>query len=390
MALRPWMSPLAAFAYAVFSLIEVCALAAEPPAATPASKPMTLQSTLLDRTPSGEPVMVYTLGNGRGVTVKLISYGAAIQSVVVPDRDGKPVSVNWGFDKLEGYLKHGAHFGCTVGRFANRIAKGKFKLDGKEYTLATNNGPNHLHGGPNGFDRVVWKSSSQMTDRGPSVRFEYRSKDGEEGYPGNLDVTVVYTLTRDNELEIDYSAKTDKPTVLNLTNHAYWNLGGVGSGQVLDTELMLNSDKYLDVDDTLIPTGKQNDANGPMDFTKPKAIGADIGKLKEGKENGGYDHCFVLRKSGLKHFAPELASRAKSPKTGITMDILTTEPSIQFYTGNFLNGDPANAGAKQHEAFCLETQHYPDSPNHPEFPTTVLKPNETYRQITVHKFGAEK
>lgn len=351
---------------------------------------MKVEQSSFGKTPEGETVTVFTLKNQDGVVLRLINYGAAIQSLKVPDRNGKPVEMQLGFDNLEGYLKHGAHFGCTIGRYANRIAKGKFTLDGKEYTLAKNNGPNHLHGGPTGFDRRVWKAEPREATNGSSVKFTYRSKDGEEGYPGNLDVTVLYTLTTGNEVTIDYTATTDKKTVCNLTNHTYWNLGGPQSGQVLDTVLMVNADKYLEVDDTLIPTGKLLDVKGtPLDFTKPKPIGADIAELKKGNENGGYDHCYVLRKTAGGE-STQLAARATSPKTGITMEVYTDEPGVQLYTGNFLNGDPVNGGFKQHEAFCLETQHYPDSPNRPEFPSTTLEPGQTYRQTTVHEFSVSK
>ncbi len=337
----------------------------------------------------GEEVTLFTLKNKNGVVLRLINYGAAIQSLEMPDRDGKPANIMLGFDDLAGYLKHKAHFGCTIGRFGNRIAKGKFTLDGKEHALATNNGPNHLHGGPGGFDRVIWKAEPMSTTAGPGVKFTYTSKDGEEGYPGTLETTVVYTLSDKDEVTIDYTAKTDKPTVVNLTNHAYWTLGGVGSGSVLGTEVMLNADKYLAVDNTMIPTGKLADVSGTMDFTKPKKINTDIAALKKGNDKGGYDHCYVLKKLAGKD-VPQLAARAKDPKSGRVMEILTDEPAIQFYTGNFLDGDAINGGHKQHEAFCLETQHYPDSPNQPSFPTTTLKPGETYRQTTVHRFSVEK
>jgi aldose 1-epimerase len=298
-----------------------------------------------------------------------------------------------GYNTLEEYLKYGSHFGSAVGRFANRIAGGKFTLDGKEYTLAKNNGPNHLHGGPTGFGKRIWKSEelnlAGLKQQG--IKFTYHSKDGEEGFPGNMEVSITYTLDDNNELRMGYEAKTDKTTVVNLTNHAYWNLAGADSGQVLDHVLMVNADQYLEVDNTLIPTGKLLSVKGTaLDFTEPKPIGRDIAEVKKFRPANGYDHCFVLNKRPTRAFAPQLAARATSAKSGITMEVSTTEPGVQLYTANHFDGSPGVAGAPQHGAFCLETQHYPDSPNKPDFPTTTLKPGETYRQITVHKFSVQK
>jgi aldose 1-epimerase len=354
-------------------------------------KEMSIEQSVFGKTPEGEEVKIYTLTNGNGVVLRLIDYGAAIQSLKVPDKNGKLLEMQLGYNTLDEYLKYGSHFGCAVGRFANRIASGKFTLEGKEYTLAKNNGPNHLHGGPTGFGKRVWMSQIVETRNGPGVKFTYRSKDGEEGYPGNLDVSITYSLSENNELAMAYEAKTDKTTVVNLTNHAYWNLAGADSGDVLDHTLMVNADKYLDVDKGLIPTGKMNSVKGtPLDFTQPKKIGQDIADLKKDNPGFGYDHCYVLNKLPARGFAPQLAARATSPKSGITMEVSTTEPGVQLYSANHLAGKPADAGAPQHGAFCLETQHYPDSPNRPDFPTTTLKPGETYRQITVHKFSVEK
>jgi aldose 1-epimerase len=320
----------------------------------------------------------------------VIDYGAAIQSLKVPDKNGKPLEMQQGYKTLEEYLKFGSHFGAAVGRFANRIAKGKFTLDGKEYTLAINNPPNHLHGGPTGFGKRIWKSQIVKSDRGPAVKFTYHSKDGEEGFPGNLDVSLTYALNDNNEMSMIYEATTDKTTVVNLTNHSYWNLAGADSGQVLDQTLMINADKVLDVDKTLIPTGKMNAVKGtPLDFTQPKPIGRDIAAVKKTGPADGYDHCYVLNKRPTRDFAPQLAARAMSPKSGIAMEVSTTEPGVQLYIANHFDGSAATAGAPQHGAFCLETQHYPDSPNRPDFPTTTLKPGETYRQITIHKFGVQ-
>jgi aldose 1-epimerase len=360
---------------------------------------MNFEHAVFGKTPDGETVNIYTLKNAKGVVVKLIDYGAAIQSLRVPDKNGKPLEMQLGYNTLEEYLKFGSHFGAAVGRFANRIAGGKFTLDGKEYTLAMNNGPNHLHGGPTGFGKRIWKSkpvalvttsADGRESHSTGVEFTYHSKDGEEGFPGNLEVSILYKLSDQNELSMTYEATTDKATVVNLTNHAYWNLAGADSGQVLDHTLLINADRVLDVDNPLIPTGKINSVKGTaLDFTQPKPIGRDIAEVKKFRPANGYDHCFVLNKRPTRDFAPQLAARAASPKSGITMEVSTTEPGVQLYTANHFDGSAATAGAPQHGAFCLETQHYPDSPNKPDFPTTTLKPGETYRQITIHKFGVQ-
>ncbi|MDZ4817470.1 MAG: aldose epimerase family protein [Planctomycetota bacterium] len=378
----------------VLSQMPACSSAEpldKPAVASTESKPMNIEQSSFGKTADGQPITLYTLKNKNGLILRLINYGAAIQSLETPDKNGKLANVMLSFDDITGYEKHKAHFGCTIGRFGNRIAHGKFTLDGKEYSLAkNNNGVHHLHGGPMGFDRVVWKGEPIEVPGGSGVRFTYLSKDGEEGYPGNMQVTVVYSLNDKNEVTIDYTATTDKTTVANLTNHSYWTLGGIGSGPVLDHEVTLNAEQYLDVDDGFIPTGKLLEVKGTkMDFTKPKKIGAQIAEFKPGNDKGGYDHCYVLRKLRGQE-VPQLAARVKDPNSGRVMEILTTEPAIQFYTGNFLDGDPINGGFKQHEAFCLETQHYPDSPNQPSFPTTTLRPNETYHTQTVHRFSAEK
>ena len=340
------------------------------------------------KTKDGTPVTVYTLISARAPKVRLIDYGATLISVETPDKNGKLANITLGFPTLEGYLQRHPYFGSTVGRYGNRIAGGKFKLDGKEYTLATNNGPNHLHGGLKGFDAVMWKAEPIKEPSAVGVKFTYTSKDGEEGYPGKLDVTVTYTLTNNNELKIDYEAKTDKATVVNLTNHAYWNLAGAGSGDILKHELTINADKYLPIDDTSIPTGKPADLKGtPFDFTTPHAIGERIGELKKDPhKTKGYDHCYVLRGQDGKL---ALAARAKDRASGRIMEIFTTEPGVQLYCGNFLGGGAGEGGYKQHDAFCLETQHYPDSPHQPQFPSTTLRPGETYKSTTVHKFSVE-
>lgn len=349
---------------------------------------LNVESKPFGKTKDGREVTVFTLTNSRGIKVRMIDYGATVISVETPDKAGKTANITLGFPTLAGYLERHPYFGSTVGRYGNRIAGGKFKLDGKEYSLATNNGPNHLHGGIKGFDAVMWKGAPVKTPDSVGVKFTYTSIDGEEGYPGKLDVMATYTLTANNELRIDYEAKTDKPTVVNLTNHAYWNLAGAGSGTILKHELTLAADKYLPIDDTSIPTGKLADVKGtPFDFTTPHAIGERIDEVKKDPhKTKGYDHCFVLRGQQGKL---ELAAKAKDPASGRVMEIFTTEPGVQLYCGNFLGGGAGEGGYKQHEAFCLETQHYPDSPNQPSFPSTVLKPGETYRSTTVHKFSVE-
>ena len=336
------------------------------------------------KTGDGTETTLFTCTNGHGARMQVTDYGARLVALDVPDKNGKLANVTLGFDSAEKYAAHSAFFGCTTGRFANRIAKGRFTLEGKEYKLATNNGANHLHGGTKGFDRYVWKGEAVETKDGVGARFTFRSKDGDEGYPGALDVAVMFLLTDKNEVRIDYVATTDKPTVLNLTNHAYWNLAGAGSGDVLRQKIFIDADNYLPVDDGLIPTGKLAPVKGTaMDFTEPKEIGSRIAETKKGAPPGGYDHCYVLR--GQKGELA-LAARVEDPQSGRIMEVYTTEPAMQFYTANFLDGDEKNGGHKQHGAFCLETQHYPDSPNQPAFPSTVLRPGQTYKQTTVYKF----
>jgi aldose 1-epimerase len=340
------------------------------------------------KTEGGQEVKVHTLTNTKGLRVRLIDFGATLISVEAPDRHGKNANITLGFPSLAGYLQRHPYFGSTVGRYANRIAGGKFTLDGKTYALATNNGPNHLHGGSKGFDAVLWKSEAVSSPDAVGVRFSYVSRDGEEGYPGTLETTVSYTLNDANELRIDYAATTDKPTVVTLTNHSYWNLAGAGSGDILKHELTLAADQYLPIDDTSIPTGELAAVKRtPFDFTQPHAIGERIGELKkEPHKTKGYDHCFVLRGQQGKL---DLAARVTEPTSGRVMEVFTTEPGIQLYCGNFLDGSPSAGGYKQHDAFCLETQHYPDSPNKPSFPSTVLRPGQTYRSTTMHRFSTQ-
>jgi aldose 1-epimerase len=338
------------------------------------------------QTPDGRGVDLYTLTNTNGLRAKITNYGAILVSLEVPDRDGNLADITLGYDNLDDYVKRGAFFGATVGRYANRIGGAKFVLDGTEYKLAANNGENHLHGGIKGFDKVVWKLDDLKAESNKAVvKMSYISEDGEEGYPGNMACTVTYTLTEDNELKISYEAETDKTTVVNLTNHSYFNLAGQGTGDILGHELMLNADKYTPVDEGLIPTGEiRSVKDSPMDFTLPMSIGSRIKQVGD-----GYDHNYVLN-SGPDLSGLALAARAYEPTSGRVMEIYTTEPGVQLYTGNFLDGSlTGKAGKvyKKHYAFCLETQHFPDSPNKPNFPSVVLLPGQKYTTVTVHKFS---
>jgi aldose 1-epimerase len=338
----------------------------------------------------GTPIDIYTLSNGK-ITAKISSYGGIVTELHAPDKNGKSADVVLGFDSLEGYLAGHPYFGAITGRYANRIAKGKFTIDGKEYSLAVNNGPNSLHGGLKGFDKVVWKAEETTANGQPALKMTRTSPDGEEGYPGNLTVSVTYSLTPKNGLRIDYSATTDKPTVLNLTNHSYFNLAGPAAGTILDHELTLAADEFTEVDDNLIPTGKLGKVAGtPLDFTKSTAIGARIGQIPG--ELGGYDHNFVVKGARAGAKEPVFTAKVKDPKSGRVLNVYTTEPGVQFYTGNFLDGTVKGKGGvvyKKNQAFCLEAQHYPDSPNHAGFPSTRLNPGETYTQTTIYEFSAE-
>jgi aldose 1-epimerase len=328
---------------------------------------------------------VFTLTNRRGLRAKLTNWGAGLMEMHVPDRDGNLADITLGFDTVEEYFNAHPHFGVTTGRFANRIARGKFALDGVTYTLATNNGANHLHGGPTGFHARFWKSESIVN----GVRFSYTSGDGEEGFPGNLEVAVSYTLTDEDELQIDYEATTDKPTVLNLTNHAYWNLAGASAGSILDHELTLHAGYFVPVDNSGIPTGGVTPVTGgPMDFTTAKTLRRDFDQL-HGKP-GGYDHCYVVDRESDE--ALTLAAEVYEPVSGRVLEILTTEPGVQLYTGNFLDGSVVGKSGhayRKNEGFCLETQHFPDAPNQPDFPSTVLRPGRVFRSTTVHRFSRE-
>ena len=362
----------------------LCSCASKPPETeTKGTSNVTKRS--FGKTSGGEPVDLYTFANARGAEVAIMNYGGVVVSLKVPDRAGAAADVVFGFDTFEPYLTPPPYFGALIGRYGNRIAKGRFKLDGVEYKLAVNNGENALHGGIRGFDKVLWNARQN----GNSLELSYLSKDGEEGYPGNLNAAVTYTWTDANELRIDYAATTDKDTVLNLTNHSYFNLAGQGEGDILGHVVTIDADRFTPVDAGLIPTGELKPVEGtPFDFRKPTAIGARLDQpdpqLKFGK---GYDHNFVLNRPSS---TPALAARVVEPKTGRTMEVLTTQPGLQFYTGNFLDGAIKGKGGKTYVhrgAFCMETQHFPDSPNHPEFPSTVLKPGQKYQTTTIYRFG---
>jgi aldose 1-epimerase len=343
-------------------------------------------------TPTGDTVWQYTLVNARGTTVRAITLGAIITNVLVRDRDGKLDDVVLGMPDVEGYLTKSPYFGAVAGRYANRIARGRFTLDGKTYTLATNNGPNHLHGGLVGFDKGIWAARAVQTaqsDSGPGVAFSLTSADGDQGYPGELRVIVRYLLTDDDRLVIDYRAVTSKPTIVNLTQHSYFNLAGAKRGDVLGNVLSVDADRYVPVDSTLIPTGALAPVAGtPFDFRAPKAIGARIDANDEQlRRAGGYDHSFVIRRSG-----PGLAHAAHlfEPLTGRTLDVWTTEPALQVYTGNFLDGTIVGKDGRKYAhrgAICLETTHFPDTPNHASFPSATLRPGEVFTSRTVYAFG---
>ncbi len=352
-----------------------------------------MKKAFFGTTPEGTEVSLYKLENRHGMKVTLTDYGAAVVSLWTPDRKGKLDDVVLGFSSLEKYLEHSFFFGCTVGRYGNRIAYGRFSIDGKEYVLACNNGPHHLHGGIRGFDKVMWKAKEVVSEQGEGVRFSYLSPDGEEGYPGNLEVYVVYLLTDQNELKIDYSATTDTKTVVNLTNHSYFNLLGEGNGDILDHEVMINAQYFTPVDETLIPTGELRAVSGsPLDFTRVKRIGQDIEASDEQIAFGkGYDHNFVLKTKNDNVLG--LVAYVHEPSTGRVMEVYSTEPGVQFYTGNFLDGTFTGKSGKSYHrrsGFCLETQHFPDSPNKPNFPSTLLSPGEVYRTTTIYKFGVKK
>ncbi|MGH6609689.1 MAG: aldose epimerase family protein, partial [Burkholderiaceae bacterium] len=334
-------------------------------------------------------VELFTLTNDSGAEIRVTNYGGIITSIKVPDRDGKLGDVTLGYDSLDGYLKNSPYFGAIVGRYANRIGNAQFTLENRTYKLAANNGPNTLHGGIKGFDKAAWQAEPLQRESESGIVFTHTSPDGDEGFPGALALRVTYTWTDRNELAFDFHATADKATVINLTQHAYFNLAGEGAGDVLGHELIIHADRYTPVDATLIPLGElASVADTPFDFRRKTAIGkridADHPQIKLGN---GYDHNYVVNRSGAE---PVLAARVEEPKTGRTMEVRTTEPGMQFYTGNFLDGSIVGKSGRPYarrSGFCLETQHYPDSPNKPSFPTTTLRPGEEYRSRTVYTFG---
>jgi aldose 1-epimerase len=349
---------------------------------------MDIKSKLFGKLPDGGEVVLFTLFNSRGLQLRLINLGATIVGLDAPDRRGTFANVTLGLDSLEDYLRGHPCLGSTVGRYANRIARGRFSIDGRKYRLATNNGLNHLHGGQRGFDKILWQAETISGDGFAGVKFSLLSPDGDEGYPGNLSATVVYGLTDDNELHMDYTAMTDRPTVVNLTNHAYWNLTDGGAGDALGHLLTIEADRYLPTDEGLIPSGELKPvADTPLDFLLPTAIGA---RLEQLGQLGGYDHCYVLNKPDGET-GPALAATLVSPESGRMMEVYTTQPGVQLFSGNCLDGTLRSSGKvyRKHAGVCLETQHFPDSPNRPEFPSTLLRPGQTYRQTTIHRFSAD-
>jgi aldose 1-epimerase len=364
--------------------------AATVPAAADSTQTAAPVATSFGNTQDGTEVQLYALSNAHGLKATITNYGGTVTSLLVPDKAGTPGDIVLGFDNVSGYqspefLKSGPYFGALIGRYGNRIKGGKFTLDGKPYTLARNNGENHLHGGLKGFDKVIWQAQPGTSAAGQTLTLTYLSKDGEEGYPGNLTVTAVYTLTNTDELRIDYSASTDKATPVNLTNHSYFNLSLGQSQDVLKHQVRLAADRYTVVDAGLIPTGELRAVKGtPFDFTTAHAIGERIAQVP-----GGYDHNWALNSAG----GLQVAATVYDPASGRTMEVKTTEPGLQFYTGNFLDGTLKGKGGTvygKHAGFCLETQHFPDSPNQPKFPTTILQPGQTLHSTTTYTFGVRK
>lgn len=343
---------------------------------------MSIKKESWGKTTEGKEIFLYTLDNGNGVIAGITNFGGIVTFLKVSDKNGQSDDVLLGYDSLQPYLEEHPYFGALVGRYANRIAGGKFSLDGKETLLARNNGPNHLHGGIKGFDKAIWQAEEIRDNAFIGLKLSHLSPSGEEGYPGNLKITVLYALTKDNELKIAYEAETDMPTPVNLTFHGYFNLKGAGNGNMLGHQMMIRSDRYTVVDDQLIPTGELRPVAGtPFDFTHPVAVGDRIDRVP-----GGYDHNFVLTKNN-NEFA--LAATVFEPESGRSMDVYTTEPGLQFYSGNFLDGSLTGKDGKvyqKHSGFCLEAQHFPDSPNQPFFPNVILKPGEKYTQLTVYRF----
>lgn len=387
--------PRVTFCIAVLSMLVACKQGAPEQAATPAVPPpaekkvATVARAPYGTMPDGTQVEQFTLTNAKGMQLRAISYGGIVTHLLAPDRDGKLGDVVLGYDSLEGYLKDTAHHGAIVGRYANRIGKAQFKLDGRTYKLAANDGPNTLHGGVKGFDHYVWNAQPFDKPGEVGIVFTHTSPDGDEGFPGALSVRVTYTLTDANEFDVEYTATTDKPTVVNLTQHSYFNLAGEGSGDVLGHELQINAERYTPVDATLIPIGELASVEGtPLDFRTRTAIGTRIeSDHPQMKLGHGYDHNFVVDRSNDGDLT--LAARVEEPKTGRVLEVHTTEPGMQLYTGNFLDGTPGKSGHayQRRHAFCLETQHFPDSPNKPAFPSTTLQPGEEFHSHTVYRFS---
>lgn len=380
------------------SILVIAAAACGSPQQTTAPKPKAPPNPAVKRQPfgtaDGSPVEIFTLTNKNGIEVKAITYGGIITSIKTPDRTGAIGDIVLGFNSIDPYLAGHPFFGAIVGRYGNRIAKGRFTIDGVEYKLATNNGPNHLHGGVKGFDKKIWKAEILPAKAGQSgIAFTYTSADGEEGYPGTLDVKVTYTLDDSNQLLVEYDASTTRSTHVNLTQHSYFNLAGEGNGDILGHELTIDADRYTPVDATLIPTGVIAPVAGtPFDFRKSTAIGARIDAANEQIKNGqGYDHNWVFTRTSTTGL--QRAARVVEPKAGRTLEVSTTEPGMQFYAGNFLDGKLVGKSGKPYgrrSGFCLETQHFPDTPNHKDFPTTLLKPNQRYYTKTAFTFGVSK
>jgi aldose 1-epimerase len=362
--------------------------------ASSATAKIQVRKEAFGKTGDGRPVDLYTLSNSKGMEVRAMTYGGIIVSIRVPDKNGKIADVVLGHDDLDGYLVNPPYFGAIVGRYANRIANGTFTLDGVKYTLPKNDGPNTLHGGLIGFNKVIWQGEEFKNAKGAGVSFTYLSKDGEEGFPGNLKLKVTYTLTNENQLIVDYEATTDKATPLNISQHSYFDLAGEGSGDILGHELMLNADHFTPVDKLLIPTGEIRAVAGtPLDFTKSTAIGARIDQDYEQLVVGrGYDHNFVINRKGDDKNSLTLAARAYEPNSGRVLEVSTTEPAVQFYSGNFLDGTITGKQGhvyKKRNGFCLETQHFPDSPNHPSFPSTIVQPGKSFHSQTIFKFSTQ-
>ncbi|MDO4586479.1 MAG: aldose epimerase family protein [Planctomycetia bacterium] len=375
----------------VDSMCEADAVSSEKKVVEKKDIAMTITVNPFGKTKEGQTVKSYTLTNKNGIVATILDFGGVIYSLETPDRDGNFANISANYPLISEYQDYRPFFGSLVGRYGNRIALGKFTLDDVEYSLPVNNGPNSLHGGIKGFDQVIWNVEQLTEEDAVSLKLTYMAKDGEEGYPGNLTTTVIYTLNNNDELIIDYFATTDKATPINLTNHTFWNLAGAQSGTILNHILKLNASAYLPTNDSLIPTGEIANVEGtPLDFRTAKPIGQDIADVTEPQFNGGYDHCLILDQKTPEELT--LCAYVVEPSSGRTMEIQTTEPAVQFYSGNFLDGSTGVGDYKyeKHSAFCLETQHYPDSPNHSEFPNTILRPGETYRHTTIMKFGVEK